>query len=522
MTVIKSKYPDVEIPNLALTSLLLEHDNFVPEAIAFVDAPSGRSYTYAQLLDAVKRFASGLKERGSELGEVLAIVAPNLPEYAIVLHGVLYAGGTVTTINPAYTAKEIIKQLENSGATRLVSIKLFEPVLAEIQEAMDLKEFILIDGDKSDSLGATPLAEYLSAEPQEEHTPIDPDSHIAVLPYSSGTTGLPKGVMLSHTNLAVNVYQAETMVNLDETDVCVAVLPFFHIYGMHIIMNCSLRAGGTVVTQPRFVLEDFLECIQKYKATRLYLVPPIVLALAKHPVVDNYDLSSVELITSGAAPLSGELADAASERIDTEILQGYGMTELSPLSHSLLRGKYKPGSVGGLTPNTECRIVSTETGEDVAPGEDGELLIRGPQVMLGYLNNLEATTETIDSQGWLHTGDVGHIDEDEDFYIVDRSKELIKYKGFQVSPAELEGLLLTHPAIADAGVIGIPDEEAGEVPKAFVTLKEGHSATEKEIQEFVATEVATFKQIREIEFVDEVPKSPTGKILRRVLRESKN
>ena len=519
MTIIKSKIPDITYPDSPLTTYIFEELMDQLDSVAIVDGPTGRSYTYGQLLDAIQRFAGALTERKMESGEVLAIVSPNLPEYAIAMHGTLYAGGTVTTINPTYTAKEIIKQLENSGATRLVSISLFEPVIKEIQEQCTLKEIVLIDGDGTDSLGAVPLSEYLAAEPLKEHAPVDVNSHIAVLPYSSGTTGLPKGVMLSHSNLTININQAEAMVQMENTDVCLAVLPFFHIYGMHIILNCTLKTGGKVVTQPRFDLEEFLGLIQEHKATRLFLVPPIILALARHPIVDNYDTSSIELITSGAAPLSGELAAEASERLGTEIVQGYGMTELSPLSHASLRGSTKTSSVGYLTPNTECRIVSVETGEDMEPGEDGELYIRGPQVMMGYLNNSEATAETIDSEGWLHTGDVGHIDEDGDFYIVDRSKELIKYKGFQVSPAELEGLLLTHPAVADAGVIGIPDEEAGEIPKAFVTLKEKGSVSEQDIKDFVADEVATFKQLREVEFVDEIPKSPTGKILRRILRD---
>ncbi len=523
MTIIKSKLPDVEHPDSAITPFLFEKNMDRLDEVAIIDGPSGRSLTYGELLGAIKIFAGALVQRGMESGEVLAIVSPNLPEYAVVMHGAMYAGGTVTTINPTYTASEIVKQLENSKATRLVSISLFEPVLKEIQERYPLKEVILIDGglneeQASTSLGATALKDMMAAEPLGEQAPVDVNSHIAVLPYSSGTTGLPKGVMASHANLTVNTNQADAMVQFENTDSTIAVLPFFHIYGLQIILNCTLRAGGKLVTQPRFDLEEFLGLIQTHKITRLYLVPPIILALANHPIVDNYDLSSVNLITSGAAPLSGELVEAVRKRMGVEVIQGYGMTELSPLSHACLRGSKKPGSIGQLTPSTECRIVSVETGEDVAPGEDGELLIRGPQVMMGYLNNPEATAETIDSEGWLHTGDIGHTDKDEEFYIVDRSKELIKYKGFQISPAELEGLLLTHPGVADAGVIGIPDEEAGEVPKAFVVLKEKGSVSEQDLKDFVAKEVAAFKRLAAVEFVDEIPKSQTGKILRRLLK----
>ncbi len=529
MSIITSQLPDVTWPlDTPITSYLLEESLKEPERTAFVDGPSGRSLSYGELFEAIQRFGGGLLERGAEKGEVLALVAPNIPEYAVVFHGTLYAGGTVTTINPTYTAKEIIKQLEDSKATRLVSVSLFEPVLKEVQEACALKEIILIDGTDANTqnLGAVAMSEYLKTDPLQEHIEIDPASHIACLPYSSGTTGMPKGVMLSHINLVANTAQADPMTDIGKDDVIIAVLPFFHIYGLQIIMNCSLRVGAKVITQSRFDLGDFLACVQEHKATRLYLVPPIILALAKHPIVDEFDLSSVQLITSGAAPLSGEVEDLARKRIDAEILQGYGMTELSPLSHAGLIGKAKAGSAGVLCPNTECRIVDVDMDadagalKDMPAGETGELLIRGPQVMVGYLNNPAATEEMLDKDGWLHTGDVGYVDEDGNFYIVDRSKELIKYKGFQVSPAELEGILLTHPAVADAAVIGMPDEEAGEVPKAFIALKEGQNASEQEIIDFAAEDVATFKRIQEVAFVDEIPKSATGKILRRLLRDN--
>jgi 4-coumarate--CoA ligase len=235
-------------------------------------------------------------------------------------------------------------------------------------------------------------------------------------------------------------------------------------------------------------------------------------------MVADYDLSALECVFSGAAPLGAELADEASQRLGCEVVQGYGMTELSPVSHSTPTGMFKPGSIGVLIPSTECRIVDPETGNDLGIGEDGEIWIRGPQVMPGYLNNETATAATVDADGWLHTGDIGHADEDGHFHIVDRLKELIKFKGFQVPPAELEALLVTHPAVADAAVIGVPDDEAGELPKAFVALKQGQETSEDEIKQFVAEKVATYKQIRLLEFVEEIPKSASGKILRRLLK----
>jgi acyl-CoA synthetase (AMP-forming)/AMP-acid ligase II len=343
---------------------------------------------------------------------------------------------------------------------------------------------------------------------------------LAVLPYSSGTTGLPKGVMLTHANLVANLAQIEAQLDFDEHEVFLACLPFFHIYGMQLMMNVGLRTGATVVTMPRFDLEQFLALTQEHRVTRLWTVPPMVLALARHPVVDEYDLTSVRSVLSGAAPLGAELAAEAGARIGIPVVQGYGMTELSPVSHAPLWHDPRPATVGLLVANCEARVVDPESGVDLGVGEDGELWIRGPNVMKGYLNNPSATAATIDTDGWLHTGDIGHVDDDGYWHIVDRVKELIKVKGFQVPPAELEALLISHPAVADVAVIGIPDEEAGERPKAFIVLKPGAEATASELQEFVAEHVAHYKRLGEVAFVDAIPKSPSGKILRRLLRDS--
>ena len=269
---------------------------------------------------------------------------------------------------------------------------------------------------------------------------------------------------------------------------------------------------------PRFDLEQFLSLHQEHRLTRGFVAPPMVVALAKHPVVDNYDLSALRWILSGAAPLSADLAIECGKRLGCEVVQGYGMTELSPVSHATPAGMFKPGSVGVTVPNTEVNIVDPVTGSSLGVDQDGEVWVRGPQVMKGYLNNEAATKSTIDDDGWLHTGDIGHIDADGHLFIVDRLKELIKYKGFQVPPAELEALLLTHPQIADAAVIGLPDDEAGEIPAAYIALKQGQDATAADIQQFVAGKVASYKQIRKVTFIDAIPKSASGKILRRVLR----
>ena len=325
--------------------------------------------------------------------------------------------------------------------------------------------------------------------------------------------------MLTHYNLVANMCQMDGLDYFHRDDTLLCVLPLFHIYGLVVVLNMGLHLGATIVTMPRFDLEQFLGLIQKYRVTLSHIVPPIVLKLAKDPSVEKFDLSSLKMIFSGAAPLGPELSRECLQRIGCGIRQGYGMTETSPVTHSSPAdpAKMKLGSIGPPAPNTECKLVDPATGAELGPNHEGEVCVRGPQNMKGYLNNPEATARTIDKDGWLHTGDIGYADEDGHFYIVDRVKELIKYKGFQVAPAELEAILLTHPAVADAAVIPSKDDEAGEVPKAFVVVKSETSAAT--IMDFVAARVSPHKKIRAVEFIDQIPKSLSGKILRRVLIE---
>jgi len=521
-TIHTSPLPDVELPTVPLTEYVLRLADVVPDRVALMDGPTGRTMTYAELDDQVHRFAGGLAARGFGPGKVVGLMAPNMPEYAVVFHGAAVAGATVTTINPAYTAEEVQFQLRDAGATLLITIADFAATAAEAIEGTDVTELAVI-GDLA--AGTTPTAITPFRElfgDRIEQVPIDPATHVVVLPYSSGTTGLPKGVMLTHANLTANLAQCQAMLPYDDGEVALAVLPFFHIYGMQVLMNGLLCEGCTVITMPRFDLVQALELIQTHHVSQFYAVPPIVLALAKHPIIDQYDLSSLRRIFSGAAPLGAELADEASARIGCVVSQGYGMTEMSPVSHATPPGGSRSGTIGVVAPNTECRVVDAETGQDVAKGSPGELWVRGPQVMLGYLNNDAATAATIDVDGWLHTGDIAELDLDGHYRIVDRLKELIKVKAFQVAPAELEALIVTHPAVADVAVIGRPDVESGEVPIAFVVLKDGNDAddsTETSIKEFLAGHVATYKQLAEVRFTDAIPKSASGKILRRLLRD---
>jgi acyl-CoA synthetase (AMP-forming)/AMP-acid ligase II len=509
---LRSPSPDVEIPDVPLTEFVLARAGELGDRPALIDAPSGRNITYSQLAQSVRAAAAGLAQRGFGRGDVFAHFAPNLPEYAIAFHAVAILGGVNTTVNPLFTADELERQLRDCGARMLVTLPDRLDTATAAAQAAGVHEIFAY----GQAAGATPFASLLEAGGAPPQVAIDPAEDVVALPYSSGTTGLPKGVMLTHRNLVANICQY-LAVAMREGDRVVAVLPFFHIYGLLLMMNAPLRCAGTVVTMPRFELAEFLRVIQDYRITRAFVVPPIVLALAKDPLVDQFDLSSLEFVNSGAAPLSAELEAACRTRLGCRMTQGYGLTETSPVTHAVadhLAGQM-PGTIGPAIPNTECRIVDVATGEDLPQGEPGELLIRGPQVMKGYLNHPAATARAIDPDGWLHTGDVARVDDQGAVRIVDRIKELIKYKGYQVAPAELEGVLLTHPAIADAAVIGIPDEQAGEIPKAFVVSSA--PLTSEEVAAFVAERVAPYKKIRVVEFVEEIPKSPSGKILRRVL-----
>ena len=514
MIIHRSPVPDVEIPAIPLTQYVLQEADRVPDRPALIDGPTGRTYTYGQLKGMIHAFAGGLAARGLGPGDTIALMAPNIPEYAIVFHGAAVAGVAVSTINPTYTAEEVRFQLNDSRATLLITIGMFLETAKEAIEGTPTSEIVII-GDAID--GTTPVS-ALFGQPIAQ-VPVDVANDVVVIPYSSGTTGFPKGVMLTHRNLLANLVQLEDALSVTDGEVVLAVLPFFHIYGMQVLMNEFLSRGATIVTLPRFDLEQALSIIQERRISRFFVVPPIVLALAKHPLVDQYDISSLTQVFSGAAPLSAELANEAAARIGCDVVQGFGMTELSPVSHATMMGNDRPGTVGVTIPNTECRIVDPATGEDQGVGGVGELWVRGPQVMKGYLNNPEATAATIDRDGWLHSGDIATIDEDGFVSIVDRLKELIKYKGFQVAPAELEALLLTHPAIADAAVVGVPDVEAGEIPRAFVVVKAGQSVTTEEITAYMTDRVSTYKVIRDVVITDAIPKSASGKILRRLLRD---
>ncbi|ORX85161.1 acetyl-CoA synthetase-like protein [Basidiobolus meristosporus CBS 931.73] len=512
-----SKLPAIQVPSLDLFTFLLDSPKDIPESRPLlINGASGRSYTLSQLRSNSLAFGAGLaKDYGVKRGDVLALFTPNITEYSTICLGAFAAGATVTTANPAYTAAELAHQL---GQTKPKVIVTLSGLVGTVKQAMEIAQvelqIILYDM----------LVEKEVERPFERVKLTDRD--IAYICYSSGTSGKPKGVQLTHRNLVANVLQQSVLYDDKEEVTILGVLPFFHIFGLCCILHTPLYKGMPVVTMEKFDLVEFLTCIQKYRVTMTTIVPPIALALARHPIVKKFDISSLENVVCGAAPLSRDLSKElqVATRGGT-INQGYGMTETSPVVAVCMPGEEVHGSIGILAPSVEAKIL----GEDgkAWPNKEGELCVRGPNIMLGYLNNPEATTEVIDQDGFLHTGDVAKVDEDGHFFITDRLKELIKYKGFQVAPAELEALLLTHPAVVDVAVIPLnKPEEATEVPLAYVVVRENvpeSAEVAKDIMRFVSKNVVSYKKLRGgVRFIKSIPKNSSGKILRRNLKDLVN
>ncbi|KAH9818582.1 putative 4-coumarate--CoA ligase 1 [Teratosphaeria destructans] len=535
-----SLYPPIDIPNVGLWDFLFESKDrpFSDDKKIFVDPDTARSHTFAQVKQGASDFGKGLRALWDwQRGDVLGMYSPNSIDTPIVTWGCHFAGGIVSPANPGYSADELAFQLKDSGAkalcTQVACLKTALEACKKVGIPEDRVCLLGNDKDKSGKFKHFTTLRNISGTQRYRRVKVDPAKDLAFLVYSSGTTGLPKGVMLSHRNIVANTLQISAgegelspkpRQGFPDGDKILAFLPFFHIYGLTVVLHQSFYRGLTTVIMPKFDIEKWCQIVQEHKITFSYVVPPVVLLLSKHPVVEKYDLRSLRMMNSGAAPLTKDLVDAMHKRIRVPVKQGYGLSETSPTTHTQPWDLWHStvGAVGTLLPNMTAKYMSPEE-KELPKGETGELWVKGPNIFMGYLNNAEGTKKALTEDGYFKTGDVGYQDKDGNFYITDRIKELVKYKGFQVPPAELEGYLVGHPKIADAAVLGVFKEElATEVPVAYVVPAKGveaSPATEKEIVDWIATKVANHKRLRGgVKFTDEIPKSVSGKILRRMLK----
>eukprot|EP00794_Sanderia_malayensis_P017433 gene17433-19177_t len=514
-----------DIPdNVSVYDHVTSNFSNMKDKIAFIDGISGEKFSYGNLESESRKFGSFISKNDFNMHDTLVIYSPNDVKYAAIVLGTLAIGGSVSTANPQYTKLELVNQLLDSKSKMIVTTSALLETAKSAAKETGIKQIINIDeGCDNVHDGVFTWSDIISDDGnafENRSTQINAKETCALLPYSSGTTGKPKGVVLTHHNLVANGLQLDSFSETLPRNISLGLLPFFHIYGLSIILLSGLRNGETIVTLPKFEPQSFLQAIQDHKIDYLYLVPPLVLFLIKAPEVANYDISSIRHVTSGAAPFGTDLWKSFTDKFSSQIkvIQGYGLSEVSPLATLTPGDDVTVGSVGKIVPNSEMKVVDSVNGKNLGPNSVGEIAIKGPHVMKGYLNNPEATDECLTKDGWFLSGDLGYYDDGHNFYIVDRSKELIKYKGMQVAPAELEDFLMSHEKIRDAAVVGIPDKEAGELPKAFV-VTDGN-ITEEEVVKYVETSLAPFKRLRGgVEFVDSIPKSTSGKILRRILRE---
>ncbi|MDH5623797.1 MAG: AMP-binding protein [Candidatus Bathyarchaeota archaeon] len=503
-------YPDIPLFQVLKTTAILD-----PEKTIIL---SPKKMTIKEIDTLSDKLATALADLGAKKGNTVALYMWNSTEFVLAFFGILKTGATVTALDPSLKEKDAQYQLEDSESIMVIADEEQYPIIESIREKLPRLKNVIVVGEKRH-----PDA-YLFKELVEKYPPnppkvkINPKKDLAVLQYTAGTTGLPKGCMLTHYNIVSNIFQLALTHGLEGTrdDIVLAHLPFYHIYGMTTLICASVCFGLSIVIQKRFDMEEFLELIQKFKVTVVGTVMPVLTLLAQFPdFLEQYDLSSLRYISSGATPMVPETAKKFEKLTGVTVTQGYGLSETSPVTHSNPLCQIKLESVGPPVPDTLQKIVDIETGtKELPPGEVGEIIIKGPQVMIGYWKRPKETAEAL-RNGWFYTGDLGKIDEDGYLYIVDRKKETIKYKGFTIGPAELEAVLLEHPAVGDCAVVGKPDHVAVEIPKAYVLLRGGAEATEEGLVKFVEERVAGYKKIREVEFVDMIPRSLAGKVLRR-------
>jgi long-chain acyl-CoA synthetase len=510
--------PKLDYPSIPYHGLLRHSAQRAPDRCATVF--QGQQLTFREIDALSNALAHGLLECGVAKGDRVALFMTNRAEYLISFCAVSKVGAVVTPLNPSYREQEAEYQLTNSEARVVIVHSDLLPVIESIRSRIPAQH-VLVVGDPPD--GTRSWYDVVQTHPAERpaEVALDLDNDLIALPYSSGTTGLPKGVMLSHRNLVSNCIQCTSAGRITDRDVLLVFLPFYHIYGT-MLMGAAVASGAKLVIMEKFDMVTALTLTQEHGVTLFYAVPPVLLALSQYAELKKYDFSTLRYIMSGAAPLPPEVGRRVNELIGVPVLQGYGLTEAAPLTHmnpvdnpELMRLE----SVGIHVSDQEEKILSLDDeSSELGPEAVGELVIRGPHVMKGYWKAPEETARTL-RDGWLFTGDIARRDSHGYMYIVDRKKEMIKYKGFGVAPAELEALLHEHPAVADCAVVPKADAEAGEIPRAFIVLRSNMRVSPNELMQFVAERVAGYKRIRAVEFIDAIPKNPSGKILRRVLKE---
>ncbi|KAI3515955.1 hypothetical protein L1887_14862 [Cichorium endivia] len=521
--IFRSRYPSVPIPDLTLPDFVLKDAESYADHVAFVDAATKKSYTYGEVVRDVRRSSKALRSLGMRTGHVILVVLPNVVEYGIVALGIMAGGGVFSGANPSSHSSEIKKQVELAEARLIIT---------DAKTYNKVREFglpVVVVGDERVQ-GTVFWDELLEAGERASNNVTESvvnQDDLCALPFSSGTTGLSKGVMLTHRNIVANLTSTLFSVGPDLIGkvTILGLIPYFHIYGLTGILCATLKNKGKVVVMGRYDLSTVLKALIEHEVTFAPIVPPILLGLVKHPIMEDLAKLKLRSVMSAAAPLAPEIYEEFQRRFPEVVVQeAYGMTEHSciTLTHGDPRKGHhtaKKRSVGYILPNLEVKFIDPDTGRSLPYDTPGEICVRSQCVMKGYYKNEAETAQTIDKQGWLHTGDIGYIDREGDVFIVDRMKELIKYKGFQVAPAELEGILLGHPSVEDAAVVGLPDEEAGEIPGAHVVMSKDAKESEEEMMKYVANNVAQYKKVRMLHFVDTIPKSPSGKIMRRLIKE---